>query len=207
MFGRRHSRTTAVWLPAGPARQQDLPQLCPRPRRLCHPLPSPHRHPHRHPHYRRHLLRHHRPHCHRQPHLVRWILSTVRWTCGTSGPQTRRSGAAGSTTSVMETRQCHRRRLTHSTASQDLRIGRPAGQWTRRHGAAGFTARAATLAVADVSQSRPPLLHLIAMQDSRTGWPVGRSAKKPGAARMPARDARTKEEDVCDSRLVFFHMA
>merc|ERR1711976_322948 len=68
-------------------------------------------------------------------------------------------------------------------------IGRRVGQWARRSGAAGFTARAALarVRVAPLSLRRQHLM--IATLASAIGWQAGASQRRIGAARTPARVA------------------
>merc|ERR1711976_1040717 len=78
-------------------------------------------------------------------------------------------------------------------------IGRRVGQWARRSGAAGFTARAALARVAPQSLRRQHLM--IATLASAIGWQAGASQRRIGAARTPARVALRLPVDVHEHAL------
>jgi len=105
-----------------------------------------------HPHHFQHPRRLHRQ-LRRQlslPHPVDpWIPSTAQSILRTRGPQIRRSGAAESTTAAalsqsfqsFQFRSLSRHQPILTIAPMGSQIGKQAGQWQRRSGAAEFTAR------------------------------------------------------------------
>merc|ERR1712241_1502628 len=101
-------------------------------------------------------------------------------------------------TSVMGTQHLHLRQLIHLIATSASRIGRRAGQWKRKLGAAHTMARVAVV-VADVLRLFQHLHHMIATPDLPTGPPVGPSPKRLGAAAMPERAAPHRMAAVPDS--------
>ena len=156
--GPRRSKTFAAprWAGVAPPLGDSLP--CQRRRR---------------PFHRRHSRRHrqrHRRHRHPRPHRPRphsrlplrdlWIRTIVQWVRMQAGTPPRRSGAAGSTTSVMGIRHSRHPPQIPTTASTALRTGRLAGLWPRKRGAAGFMARAAQMAQVQAVDVLPSGLHL-----------------------------------------------
>jgi len=76
-------------------------------------------------------------------------------------------------------------------ARMDSRIGRQVGQFLRRNGAVGFTAKAAQLKSADASQHLNPT---IAMQVSPIGCRAGQSRRRLGVVRTRVRVAHRQLE-------------
>merc|ERR1711933_274460 len=82
-----------------------------------------------------------------------------------------------------------RDQLTPTIAQTNSPIGRQAGLWAKRSGAAEFTGRAAPIREEDVRPSAPPRLPMIAMLDLPTGCMVGLYQRKHGAAKIVGRAA------------------
>jgi len=184
--GPRRSRTSAAPQWAGAVQPLGPPQPCQRPRRPFHRRHSPrHRQRLRQRHRQRNRHRHgqhSQPHVHlfrrrrhfrlfrRRPRRDLWIRTIVQWVRTWGGTPPRKSGAAGSTTSVMGIRHCPQPLQIPTIAMTASRTGRLVGRWPKRSGAAGFTARAAqTRAVVDVPPSGLRLRPMIV----QPGSPIG----------------------------------
>jgi len=135
--------------------------------------------------------------------------SIAPWTRSPVGPQTRRLGAAGSTTWAARSpcrrlcclqcsRRCLRLRPTPTIAPMVSRIGRWVGPSVRRSGAAEFMAKDAMTMVVDARQAphRLRLFLTTAMLASPIGWRVGASRRRIGAVRTLARGAQLRTEAV-----------
>jgi len=83
-------------------------------------------------------------------------------------------------------RSCQRGRQIHTIARMALQIGRLAGQFRRRSGVAGFTARAAPTREVAAQRHRS---RTIAMQGSPIGRRAGVLPRRPGAVPTRARVA------------------
>jgi len=188
-------------------------QLCRRPRRQSLPLRFPHSHPHRHPRSRDlnrdlnprlcpRLGLPHRP-CPPDPRGL-LIRTTARWDFTRVGMEPSRPGAAAIIISVVSRRNHHARQIP-IIARMDSKIGRRAGLWPRRSGAAEFMERAARIKEVVVPRSRPlrpSRSRTIARRGSRIGWQVGLWPRRLGAVRTRARAAHRQLEGAPEPRLV-----
>lgn len=76
-----------------------------------------------------------------------------------------------------------------------LPIGKQAGVWARKHGAAKFMAKAVQLLGADVE---PHPLHMIVRLDSQIGSQAGALPRRGGAVLTQAKDAQAQEVGVLE---------
>jgi len=152
--------------------------------------------------------------------------STARSTQRTLGRQTKRHGAAAFTTVVAHpqlllrcpcpcpsqrqsrprrcplchhlSRSCQRGLQIRTIAPMVSQIGRLVGQFRRKNGAAGFTARVAPTREVVARRHRSPT---IAMQDSPIGKRAGVSPRRLGAVPTRARAAPQRLEGALELKL------
>merc|ERR1712241_1402883 len=113
---------------------------------------------------------------------------------GMPGRKPRRPGAAMCTTRLSCPQRLHRQQ-TRTIALTGIRIGRPAGQWARRNGAAECMAKVAPGPVAAVLPHHRPLT---AKPDSQIGWLDGASRKRRGVAKMSVKVAHQRLGDALE---------